>query len=91
LINKDTVVTSPDNILFTQLEDEIIILDINKGKYFSLNSTGADIFRRFVDGATFGEVLEEMKIRYPDTEEKQLEKDIRDIMLDLKKSEVFKF
>jgi len=91
VIDKDTTVKSPDNILFTQLEDEIIILDINTGKYFSLNSTAADIFRRFVDGASFGEVLDEMKIRYPEASERQLENDIREIIIDLRESEIFDF
>ena len=91
MIDKDTTVKSPDNILFTQLEEEIIILDIKTGKYFSLNSTAADIFRRFVDGATFGEVLEEMKTRYPEASDKQLENDIRDIILDLRESKIFDF
>ncbi|MFA5479384.1 MAG: PqqD family protein [Candidatus Muiribacteriota bacterium] len=89
-MNPETKITSPDSVLYTQVGDEIIILDLTSGKYFSLNHTAADIFKLFVkEKLSFGEVYDKLAILYPEADSITLKKDIRELAEDLKKSGIF--
>ncbi|NND82792.1 MAG: PqqD family protein [Gammaproteobacteria bacterium] len=37
------------NITFTELDDEMVLLDLNKGTYFGLNPVGAEIMLALLD------------------------------------------
>ncbi|MGM0607251.1 MAG: PqqD family protein [Candidatus Muiribacteriota bacterium] len=89
-MKNDRKVHSPDNILFTQTGDEIVLLDLVSGKYFSLNSTAADIYIMFVkEELTYGQVVEQLMTKYDNTNREQVEKDVDELISDLKKSGIF--
>ncbi|MCK9224560.1 MAG: PqqD family protein [Candidatus Muirbacterium halophilum] len=92
MLKTESKITSPDNILYSQVGDELIILDLLSGKYFSLNETAAKIFKMFIkDSLSFGEVMSILKTEYPEAPEYDILKDVNDIVNDLKKSGIFNF
>lgn len=92
MLQSHSRITSPDNILYSQVGDELIILDLLSGKYFSLNETAGRIFRLFIkEDMTFGQVMDILKSEYPEANETELIRDVNDIAQDLKKSGIFNF
>jgi hypothetical protein len=92
MLKTESRITSPDNILYSQVGDELIVLDLLSGKYFSLNETAGKIFRLFIkEGLSFGEVMTLLKAEYPETSETDILRDVNDIANDLKKSGIFDF
>jgi hypothetical protein len=58
------------DIVWRQVEDEIVILDMKASVYASLNNAGRVLWLRLVDGATLDDLVEELMSVYgldPDT------------------------
>lgn len=47
----------PDTVLHRSLEDEVVLLDLGAGKYFSLDSVGAAAWDLMASGKTMGELI----------------------------------
>ena len=47
-------------VLFKDLGDEAVLLDLETETYFGLNATGTRLWKLLTDGATIGEALEAM-------------------------------
>lgn len=43
-ITKATIIGQPDDLLSSKIDDEVIMLGIDSGKYFGLNSVGSHIW-----------------------------------------------
>lgn len=52
------------NIIHEAFEDEVIVLNMNNGNYFSLSKTSADIWKLIETGATVPAIVNAMKQRY---------------------------
>ena len=39
----------PDNVVFQEVGDDIVLLDLDTGTYFGLNQTGAEIYRHILE------------------------------------------
>lgn len=39
-----------DNVSFTQVDDEMVLLELNSGRYFGLNNTGSEMLLALIDG-----------------------------------------
>jgi hypothetical protein len=71
------------------LDDEVIILDFNSGEYFSLNETGTDIFLAIKDNKPLNVLLESQQKKFGKTE-KELKKDIDDLLEELLQNNIIK-
>jgi hypothetical protein len=47
------------------LDDEVILVNLENGAYYSLNSTGSEIWVLIRGGVPFNEVVDVLKTRYP--------------------------
>lgn len=54
-----------DNIVCEKYEDSLILLDLEKNKFFKLNDTGTVIFELAQQEKTFEEIFEILIKRYP--------------------------
>lgn len=53
-----------DCIIATALDQELIVLDVEKGKYLTINAVGADIWRLLVDPISFEALVSTLAERY---------------------------
>ena len=66
LERKDRFVISPA-VKSRQLDDELILLDLRGGEYFSLNASGAQVWRGIEQGWELGVVDDEISSQWPVT------------------------
>lgn len=53
-----------DQVLFRQLEDEAVLLDLKSGKYFGLNDVGARAWQLILEHGSLSRVLEVLQEEY---------------------------
>jgi len=71
-----------EDISWRQIDDEIIILNLETGDYFSLNETGADILKAIAEAKSLGSLLTEQQQEFDEPAEK-LEANINNLLKDL--------
>lgn len=50
----------PERVLFRKLDDEIVLLDLDSGEYFSLNDTGARVWELLGEGLAAEEIADRL-------------------------------
>jgi hypothetical protein len=70
------------DISWRQIDDEIIILNLETGDYFSLNETGADILKAIAEAKSLSSLLTEQQQEFDEPAEK-LEANIKNLLEDL--------
>ena len=73
----------PKHILHSKLDDEIAILNLRNGEYYSLNDTGALIWSMICTGDSFDEILNSLTSEY-DNENNEIKSDLFDLIDELK-------
>ena len=61
--------TSP-NIVTEQFDDEMVVVDFDTGRYFSVDVVGAEIFNLLVAHHTVAEITEFLSPHFDDTPER---------------------
>lgn len=64
MIDQNTTYKLADNISFTELDDEMVLLNLNSGSYFGLNKTGIDILKLLIGGKTVAEITPLLADKY---------------------------
>lgn len=71
-----------DKAMARRVGDEIVILDVDSGRYFGLNEVGAFIWDRIEPGVDRAELIAAVVAAY-DVDTQQAEGDINDLLSDL--------
>ena len=71
----------PDNVVFQEVGEELVLLDLQSGTYFGLNETGAEIYRLLLDRGNL-EQLPESFAHY-DVDSDELTLDARQLIEEL--------
>lgn len=50
----------PDNVVFQEVGDDIVLLNLDTGTYFGLNQTGAEIYRHLLKAKGLEKIVEAM-------------------------------
>ena len=79
LVLEDQSLNVPENVLFQEVEDEMVLLDLGSGQYFGLNEVGARIWSLFQEGLTVGAVLGALLKEY-DVSEEQIRSDLQQFL-----------
>ena len=77
------VVFVSSHVLFRQLADEAVLLDLEAGQYFGLNSVGARVWQLLMDGHQLSAVFTTLVAEYavaPDILARDLEELIADLL-----------
>jgi len=73
----------PDHILHSKLDEEITVLNLRNGEYYSLNYTGAFIWSLICEGNSYDEIVKQFSIEYQD-KGNNIKSDISDLITTLK-------
>jgi hypothetical protein len=65
-------------VLFRELDDEAVLLNLKTGVYFGLNPTGLRIWQLIVEGRSLEQVLETMRGEY-EVDVQVVERDLLDL------------
>jgi len=57
-------VTVRDGVMFNRVGDEVVLLDLDSGTYFGLDSVGGRVWDLLTGTATIGETIETMLAEY---------------------------
>lgn len=59
-LHRGTLITRNKGIVANQVGDEVVMMDMEKGKYFGMNKTGSYIWQLLEQPATVGELCERL-------------------------------
>lgn len=76
-------------VVHETIEGEVVIVNLDKGDYYSLVQAGADIWSGVVNGISKGEILEEMIQRYAG-EQATIENSVNNFIEQLQREELIK-
>ena len=74
--------TIPAQVLARRVGEEIVILNIESGVYFGLDSVGARIWELLADGNSLAVICETMELEF-EVERETLEEDVKRLLQDL--------
>ena len=63
-INPNNKIIRKENALFTRMDNELVMMDMDKGLYFGLNSTGADLWSLISHPIKLSDILIELSKKY---------------------------
>lgn len=72
------------DVLLTDVDSEMVLLDMRNGQYYGLNSVGCDIVKLINDGKTLNETKQEISHRYQ-IDKQTAQNDIAELVADLQK------
>jgi hypothetical protein len=75
MISLDAKVTIPENVLFQDLSGEMVLLDLESGKYYGLNEVGTRLFTLLSERRNVNEAYEALLEEY-DVAPEQLQQDV---------------
>lgn len=84
-MNLSVKVQIPPHVMARQVGDETVILNLESGIYFGLDSVGADVWKLLEKGCTLGDTLDKMVHMY-DAESEQIQKDLESLIYKLQAS-----
>ena len=73
---------SNPNIIHELIDDEVVIVDLEKGYYYSLRGVGAEVWTGLVDGMSEDEIVQGLVTSY-DVERAEVEKTVSSLVLEL--------
>jgi hypothetical protein len=74
---RDSLAIRPD-VVFRQLDEEAVLLDLKSGKYFGLNEVGARIWQLVTDARPLADILDTLDQEYA-SERSVLERDLLEL------------
>ena len=82
-ISNNTIIKRhPDQLLSSKIDEEMVLLSIQKGKYYSLDHTGSEIWEYIHDPIPFSKLIGKLTDNYEVNEEKCI-KETKDFLIDL--------
>ena len=72
-ISTSSRISPAPNVHARRFDNELVILDLDRGTYFGLDDVGADMWEGFVQGQSPAEVGRSLSSRYATTEERLIE------------------
>lgn len=87
MINTNTVVSHRKDIDTTDLNGDKVMMDLEKGRYFSLNSVGSRIWELIEEPTQVNKVIETLLTEY-EIEKNECEESVLDFLKGLNNSEI---
>jgi hypothetical protein len=75
------------NVIFEVFDDEVVIVNLDSGNYYSLNGTGPQIWRSVLLGGTVEELVEDVARGF-EGEQLQIGSSIRQLIDELRREEI---
>ena len=87
MIAHDTVIRASDRTTSAQVHDERVILSLESGRYYSLNSVGVRVWELLQSPMTSDQLEQQLLLEY-DVEPVALRRDISQLLCELEISEL---
>ena len=81
-IGKNECFSIPEDVLFQDVNDEVVLLDLASEHYFGLDEVGARVWMLLKEQKAAGQIVEELLQEY-DVERAELEGDVLDLLAQL--------
>jgi hypothetical protein len=81
-INNDSIIAVMQDQVYTNLEDEVVILSLKDGVYYGLNPVGAQIWNLIQEPRRVQEILEILLSQF-EVEPKRCEEDVLKLLQEL--------
>jgi hypothetical protein len=82
LTTESTVVIAEQNVLSSTIENEVILLDLKQGQYYSLDAVGADVWHMLDQPTVVFDIIARIRDDY-DAPAEQVEADVLLLLQDL--------
>ena len=89
VITLETTVCRDERFLTTDLDDEIVMMDIDKGSYYGLNGCGTQIWALLTQPITVGNICHRLTEEF-EVSSTQCEKDVIDFLQNLSARDMLK-
>lgn len=76
------MISRSTSVLASDVRGEILMMNINVGRYFGLDDIGSDIWRRLKTPRTFGELVDGLAADY-DADRAVIEGDVRKLLVEM--------
>ena len=87
LIADTTRVSRSPSVLAAEVDGEVVMMSIEKGRYFGLDDIGSDIWKRIETPCSFGELIDRLKADY-DADRATIADDVRALLLGMAAQDV---
>ena len=81
-IGKNECFSIPEDVLFQDVNDEVVLLDLASEHYFGLDEVGARIWMLLKEQKAAGEIVEELLQEY-EVDRADLESDVHELLAQL--------
>lgn len=81
-LDRTTRLRRAADVLATEVDGEMVMMDVEKGLYFGLDAIGTDVWKRLEAPATAGELAAALSRDY-DAEADAIERDVLDLLASL--------
>lgn len=89
-IDLNTKVVAVREVLSAELGDEISLLNVKSGTYFTLNPVGASVWRQIQVATSLAQIKAQILSEY-DVEDQRCESDLRQLLTELEASGLIEF
>ena len=86
----DTLVTTTQNQVASDLEGEVVVLNVMDGVYYGLDGVGARVWELLAEPRTLSDILADLLQRYA-VDAERCEQDLRGLLLDLEQRGLVEF
>jgi hypothetical protein len=76
----DSAIRPDSQVVYAELDQEAILLNVATGMYFGLDAVGAEIWRAIYRGQTEEEILRQLRANYDGVDDLQLERDLYEFL-----------
>ncbi len=76
------------NVIYEVFEDEVVIINLGSGSYYSVDKVGAEVWRFIVNGAAVDEIVDSIREQYKNKGVVDIEKAINQFVEELKREEL---
>jgi len=89
-MDRSVRVAVPEHIVAKNVHEDVILLNVKDGTYYKLNATAGELLEKMKGGASFGEALDALLLKY-NVDEAALRLDSEAILTELKDEGLLSF
>ncbi len=86
-INSNSTIVKIDDLLETELENEVIIMHVKSGRYLDMKGVTADIWKRLKQPIQVSDLLESLMLEY-DVSESVCEQDVLAVLAQMTEADI---
>jgi hypothetical protein len=74
-INSESVISKNPQIISSKMDEEVVMMSVEKGNYYGLNRVGSEIWEKLTEPLTVGSLCDKLMQEF-DVEKEQCEREV---------------